>query len=222
VGDGEDKGFKWKDGEKVKGFAILGKKPDELTVKRRGESSPQWQMADWSNTFLMNWKKWDWLQLLGATFFTLSLATKMAAPFTEKKVNLDELSAHSAVGLATASDEVRGQQTAEVAAHLLEMRSPTGLKMLPEAHKQGLAKTFADIADTLYLRHEQDVTKSVEPKKEAPAVAAQTSMDVAPAPQASAHAADLRDKLKEARERGEGAFAAKFGQHDGMALAATM
>lgn len=231
--------LKIKEGDKVTGFALLGKDPANLKTKPVGDPSPSWQMADWKNSYLMNWKKWDWLQLIGATFFTLSLTTKMMAPFTEKKVNLTELNAHSAVGLAASDAMVRSQQTAEVAAHLLELRAPTGLKMLPEVHKQGLAATFAGIADTLYTRYEQDVTANgfitgkvvkatadtpehlipVEP----PIPIKITKVD-SPKPEGmeSAHntAIDMRDKLKEARDRGEGAFLEKFGQTNGMAPAA--
>lgn len=183
-------------------------------------SSPGWMLVDWNNSYLMNWRKWDILQLIGAVFFTLSLTTKMMAPFTEKKVNLDELNAHSAVGISAVADKDRTKQTAEVAAHMLELRAPSGLKLLPEVHKQGLAKTFAGLADMLYTRHEQDVTKQPEaapaPTKEVAAVAEAPVVELP----SKVAATEMRDKLKEARERGEGAFAEKFGHSAGVSPAA--
>lgn len=193
-------------------------KPIELhdgTTKNAVKPSPGWMLVDWNNSYLMHWKKWDFLQLIGALFFTLSLTTKMMAPFTEKKVNLDELNAHSAVGLATADGHVQAQQTAEVATHMLELRAPTGLKMLPEVHKQGLAKTFAGLADMLYTRHEQDITKPPAAAS-IPAIVPEVAQSKT-APKVAV--TEMRDKLKEARERGEGAFAEKFGKHEGSALA---
>ncbi len=151
-----------KAGTAVSGATFHGK--DGATLKLHGKPSPGWQMVDFNNSFLNNWKKWDWLQLIGATFFTLSLSTKMMAPFTEKKINTNELFAHNAVGIAVMPEHMRGEKLAGLASHLIEMKAPNGKDMLPEVQKLGLAGTIAGIANSLYQRHEYDVMQSVAPK----------------------------------------------------------
>lgn len=155
-----------KAGTPVKGVAFTpGKKDkpgetineDTRPLKLREKSSPGWQLVDWKNNFLMKPKEWDWLQLIGATFFTLSLSTKMMAPFTEKKVNVDELFAHNAVGIAALPEFQRAEQLAGLTQHLLEMKAPNGIDMLPELTKKGLAETYAGIANTLYQCHQWDI-----------------------------------------------------------------
>lgn len=257
-------------GDKVAGFSYLpGKEKDDAgnilqdkrEMKLRGKPSSSWLMFDFNNSFLQNWKKWDWLQLIGATFFTLSLTTKMMAPFTEKKVNTDELFAHNAVGIAALPEYQRAEQLAGLTQHLIEMKAPSGIDMLPELTKKGFAETYAGIANTLYQRHQWDVAAEairqptqpvpqpevaqpeVNAEVTAPAskteekpqsVVAEVAETQAPTvTQTLAESAvenseksggtilhDLRDRIAEARERGAGAFAEKYGATEGMALGA--
>jgi hypothetical protein len=225
-----------KAGDKVRGFDFVPNKAD--TLKGRREKSPEWQMFDWKNNFLMKPKDWDWFQLLGATAIVFSLSTKMMAPFTEKKINTDELFAHNAVGIAALPDYQKSQTLAGLTQRVFEMKAPSGIDMVPEVKKMGFAAAYAGIANTLYQRHQYDLVaqaprgvtpvKQAEPAVEAtiaPAVEEKTTSATL-AEQAVASTAkeggsmvtDLRDRIQEARERGAGAFAEKYGATEGMSL----
>lgn len=250
-----------KAGDPVRGFDFVPDKNN--TLKGRRQKSPEWQMFDWKNNFLMKPKEWDWFQLLGASAIVFSLTTKMMAPFTEKKVNTDELFAHNAVGIAALPEYQRAGQLAGLTQHLIEMKAPSGIDMLPELTKKGFAETYAGIANTLYQRHQWDVAAEAirQPTQPVPQPeVAQPEVNAEVAAPASAPKAeekpqqvvaevaetqtptvtqtlaeravenseksggtilhDLRDRIAEARERGAGAFAEKYGATEGMALGA--
>jgi hypothetical protein len=98
------------------------------------------------NKYEKDLKQWDWFQLVGAVAVGVGFVFKMLSPFTSKKIDVKEFTAHTAAGLAQVEGDKRTQILGDTVSHLMEM------KELPEMRELGFAGTFAKIADDLEYR----------------------------------------------------------------------
>lgn len=90
----------------------------------------------------------QWWQMLGASSFFVSLTAKAMAPFTQKKLDVEELYTHSTIAMVEAVPNGKhSEELTRLAAQLLETRE------LPELKKQGFATIFTDIANRLEQYH---------------------------------------------------------------------
>lgn len=139
---------KGKSNEKKKWYKIY----DFDNSETRWEKGKFWQTNDV-----------QWWQLASATMFAFSLFLKSLAPFTQKKIDTEELLTHTSLALAVAGKDRMIDEVTDMTARLYEAWE------LPEVHEElGFARTFTHIAGNLEQYHDIRLSKKTASQEEVP------------------------------------------------------
>ncbi len=131
-------------------FASSFRRDKNLTDEQKDEvkANRKWySLFDFKNT---EWRKGDniqWWQLSGAMAFGLSLLTKAFSPYTEKKLDIENLKSHASLAIASSVKADSLEELVYATSQMMQTRE------LPELHDQGFARTFTDIANLLEKHH---------------------------------------------------------------------
>ena len=117
--------------------------------KATADKERKWySLFDFKNSERRETNNIQWWQLSGAVAFAISLYTKAIAPYTERKLDVDNLESHATIAIASAVKKDYAEELTQVTAQMMQTRE------LPEVQKQGFAKTFTDIANRLEQHHD--------------------------------------------------------------------
>ncbi|MDG1287843.1 MAG: hypothetical protein P8P30_09840 [Rickettsiales bacterium] len=138
--------------------------------KTKAKSERSWfSLFDFKNSEARTKDNIQWWQFSGGIAFVVSLITKAMAPYTVKKLDVENLISHSTLAIAASINENHATEVAQMTTQMIQTRE------LPEIKEQGFAATFTTIANQLEKHHDitikaeqKDVTnaKTIESEKE--------------------------------------------------------
>ncbi len=139
-------------------------------AKRSNEKKEWWQVFDIKNQKLRQDGQFQWWQGAATVAFVTGLVLKALSPFTNKKIDVDNLMSHTTIAVANAVTNNHADELAKLTTQMLETRE------LPEIHKLGFANSFTNIANRLESHFDISLSPTkaealaVENKQDAPSI----------------------------------------------------
>lgn len=116
--------------------------------KKETVKEPKWYtIFDYQNHELRETNNIQWWQLGAAVTFFTTLIVKAVSPYTNRKLDVDNLNSHATLAIASTVQDGYAKELAQLTTQMMQTRE------LPEIHKIGFAATFVDIANRLEQHH---------------------------------------------------------------------
>ncbi len=131
--------------------------------KKQVKANRGWfSLFDFKNSERRSKDNIQWWQFSGAVAFVASLVTKAVAPYTVKKLDVENLISHSTLAIAASIKENHATEVTQMTTQMIQTRE------LPEIKEQGFASTFTTIANQLEKHHDIKI-KAEQKEVEKPA-----------------------------------------------------